>query len=299
MSFVLFVVNNGLMIIQVFNMDRKLFALEKWLESPNWFLTFVIATAVCLLMYLLNAVLGEIRPYNWWGLTYGTLATVLMAGAGLYAVRRRMIKTALRWRLGKNQAWLQFHLYGGTLALLLTLMHSGFRVPSGALDWWLWALSIWVTASGIAGVMLQKWIPQILTSGLMTEVVYERIPELIAELRAKSEKLLQTCADPVKDFYRKNLAVALTSVQPRFIYYLDIAGGIQSRLKGLEYLRRFLPVEEKEKLDRLETYYRTKLEIDAHYTLQKTLRWWMYTHVPLSLVLLILIVFHLFAVWYY
>jgi hypothetical protein len=280
-------------------MDRKLLALKKSVESPRWLWTFVIATAVCLLMYLLNAVLDEIRPYNWWGLTYGTLATILMAGAGLYAVRRRMVKTALRWRLGKNQSWLQFHLYGGALALLLTLMHSSFRVPSGALDWWLWLLSIWVTVSGIVGVMLQQWIPKILTSGLVTEVIYERIPDFIAELRGKSEKLLQTCADPVKDFYRKNLAVALADVQPRFIYYFDITGGIQSRLKGFDYLRRFLPAQEKEKLDRLESYYRTKLEIDAHYTLQKTLRWWMYTHVPLSLVLLILIAYHLFAVWYY
>jgi len=273
--------------------------LRRWVESPDWLTVFLIATAACLLIYLLNAVFAEIRPYNWWGLTYGTLASILMAGAGLYAVRRRMVKTALSWRLGRNQTWLQFHLYGGTLALLLTLMHSGFRVPSGALDWWLWFLSLWVTASGILGVLLQKWIPKILTSGLAMEVVYERIPELINEIRGKSEQLIQTCADPVKDFYRKNIAVALVNTQPRLIYYVDVTGGIQSRLKQFEYLRRFLPSDEKDKLDRLELYYRTKLEIDAHYTLQKTMRWWMYTHVPLSLVLLILIGFHLFAVLYY
>jgi hypothetical protein len=273
--------------------------LKKWIESPVWFRAFVIATAVCLLVYLLNAIVSEIRPYNVWGLSYGTAASILMAGAGLYGLRRRTTKIALKHGLGRAQPWVQFHIYGGTLALLLTFMHSGFHLPTGLLTWWLWILAIWVTASGIFGVLLQKWIPKILASGLATEVVYERIPELINEIREKVEALIQTCADPVKDFYNKNIAVSLLVPQPRLIYYLDITGGIQSRTRQFEYLRSFLSAEDKEELNKLEAFYKTKLEIDAHYTLQRALRWWLYTHVPLSLVLLILIVFHLFAVFYY
>jgi hypothetical protein len=138
-----------------------------------------------------------------------------------------------------------------------------------------------------------------LTSGLATEVIYERIPGLINEIREKANALIQTCPDPVQDFYRKNIAYALAAPQPRLIYYLDITGGIQSRIKDFEFLRGILSSEEKEKLNRLESFYKTKLEIDAHYTLQRTLRWWLYLHVPSSLVLLVLVGFHLFAVLYY
>jgi len=272
---------------------------RNWVESPNWLRAFVIVTAACVAVYVVNIVISEVAPGNWWGLTYGTLASLLMAGAGLYAVRRRMTKTALKLGLGKAQPWLQFHLYGGTLALLLTFMHVGFKIPSGFLTWWLWALSIYITISGLIGVWLQKWIPKILASGLAMEVVLERIPDLIAELRKKSEELIKSCSEPVKNFYRKNVAVALVKEQPRLIYYVDVTGGIQSRLKQFEYLGKFLPTDEKSNLDRLRLYYRTKLEIDAQYTLQKTLRWWMYTHVPLSFVLLLLLAFHLFAVFYY
>ena len=60
-----------------------------------------------------------------------------------------------------------------------------------------------------------------------------------------------------------------------------------------------MPVQEKEKLDRLQSFYKTKLEIDAHYTLQRTLRWWLFLHVPLSLVVLVLMMIHLLSVWYY
>jgi hypothetical protein len=273
--------------------------LQKWVGSPKWFRRFVIATVFCCLVFLLNALIDEIHPYNWWRLSYGAAATILMVGAALFGMRRRIPRMALRLGLGKAQPWLQFHIYGGTLFLLLTLMHSGFDMPKGILTWWLWVLSIWVTVSGIFGALLQKWIPKILTSGLANETLYERIPELIYEIRSRAEALIQTCTDPVKDFYSKKIAVAMLAPQRRLIYYLDITGGIQSRVKQFDYLRSVLSAEEREKLNKLESFYKTKLELDAHFTLQKILRWWLYTHVPVSLLLLILVGFHIFTILYY
>jgi len=260
---------------------------------------FTAAVIVCSAAFLLNAAFADLRPSNIWGLTYGTLAAILMVGMALLSARRRMTKFALKTGLGNAQTWLQFHLYGGALCMLLTFMHTGFRQPHGILTWWLWFLSIWVTASGLLGVILQKWIPRLLTSGLAIEVVYERIPELINEIGEKVNALIETCAEPVKDFYQKKLIMALATPRPRLIYCIDITGGIQSRLKQFDYLRGFLPFEEKEKLNKLEAFYKTKLEIDAHYTLQRIMRLWLYTHVPASIVLLILLGLHLFAVLYY
>jgi len=260
---------------------------------------FVATIIMCGVAFLVNAAFADLRPSNIWGLTYGTLAAILMVGMALLSARRRMTKFALKAGLGNAQSWLQFHLYGGALCMLLTLMHTGFRQPHGVLTWWLWFLSIWVTASGLLGVILQKWIPRLLTSGLAIEVVYERIPELINEISEKVNALIETCAEPVRDFHQKNLALALMTPRPRLIYCIDITGGIQARLKQFEYLRGFLPSEEKEKLNKLEAFYKTKLEIDAHYTLQRIMRLWLYTHVPASLVLLILLGLHLFAVLYY
>jgi len=257
------------------------------------------AIVLCGIVFLLNAAFFDVRPSNIWGLTYGALAAILMIGAALLGLQRRMTKFALKTGLGNAQIWLHFHLYGGALFLLLTFMHTGFRQPHGILTWWLWFLSLWVTASGLLGAVLQKWIPKLLTSGLAIEVVYERIPELIQEIGEKVEALIETCAEPIKDFYQKQIAMALVTPRPRLIYCLDITGGIQSRLKQFDYLRGFLPVAEKEKLNKLEAFYKTKLEIDAHYTLQRLLRLWLYTHVPASLALLVLLGLHLFAVLYY
>lgn len=273
--------------------------IEQWVRSPFWLRVFFVATVVCVLVYAVNLLVSEVHPGNWWGISYGTGATLLMVGAALIGVRRRSMNRAAKQSMGKSRDWLQFHLYAGTLAAILVLMHGGFSLPSGALNWWLWLLTMWITVSGLIGVAIQRVVPRMLASGLTTEVVYERIPELVGQIREGAEKLVETCTDPVRDFYRRNLVSILGSLQPRAIYYIDITGGIQSRVRQFDYLRKVLSSEEKEKLDRLETLFRTKLEMDAHYTLQRALRWWLYSHVPVSLVLLVLIAIHLYAVWYY
>ncbi len=222
-----------------------------------------------------------------------------MVAVALFGLRRRLTRFTKRLGWGHGQAWVQFHVYAGTLFLVLMFMHSGFSLPNGSLAWWLFGLSIWVSVSGLFGVFLQKWIPKILTSGLAIEVLYERIPELITEIRDKSEKLLQLCEEPVREFYGKKIAPSLLAPQVRLIYYIDITGGIQSEVKQFNYLSKLLSAEGRQRLHQLQSYYKTKLELDAHYTLQKALRWWLYLHVPLSLILIFLVGLHVYSIIYY
>lgn len=284
--------------------ERKLksgrsFELKKFVQSPAWFCGFLLSTTICLSVFLLNHLISEIQSGNVWGLSYGVAAAILMIGMALYGVRRRLMKLASKHGWGKSYTWVQFHIYGGVLFLLLVFMHTGFRLPNGALYWWLWSLSIWVTISGLLGVFLQKWVPKILSSALSIEVIYERIPELISEIKKNADNLIAECTQPVKDFYRKQIAASLRKPKAQFIYYVDITGGIQERINQFEFLKKILSDEEKEKLNQLAVLYKSKLEIDAHYTLQKALRSWLYIHLPASIVLLILVAIHLFAVFYY
>lgn len=241
---------------------------------------------------LVVAATGRGEPGDPWSVGFGVAATLFMLVAVLYAARRRTVKLGL----GRTRTWLQFHLYGGFLFMVLTLMHSGWRIPAGALTQWILGLSLWVSASGIIGVLIQKWIPRMITSGLSIEAHYHRIPELVGEIRRKAEALLATSDDLIRDFYQLNLATALATPRPRFIYYMDITGGAQARSREFEHLAKVLPAAEREKLDQLQSLYRTKLELDAHYTLQRTLRWWLYGHAPLSFLLVILVAIHIYSV---
>ncbi len=269
--------------------------LQKWVQEPRWLLAFACVVVAGILVFAMNMLISEINPGNWWGLGYGIVAGLLMLGDVLYAAKRRLPRLAL----GSSKVWVQFHIYGGTLFGMFVLMHSGFRLPVGLMNWLLWGLSLWVTLSGLFGVFLQRWIPKTLSSGLSIEAVYERIPDLVTQIRERSNKLVGDSTETLRDFYQRNVASVLVGPSRKAIYFVDVTGGIQTQMRRFEYVRSILNQQEKEKLDALETMYRTKLELDAHYTLQRPLRWWLYTHVPLSFVLVLLVILHIYVVVMY
>lgn len=268
---------------------------NKWFQSPPWLMGFGAVVGLCLLAYVVNVLVGRVHPGSAWGIGYGIAAVVVGAGVFAYAARRRTIPK----RLGRTWFYLQFHVYGGVVFLLLVFMHVGFRVPQGILTWWLWLVSIWVVGTGLFGVVLQKWIPTILNSGLSVELNYDRIPEIVDALRERAEALVESGDYQLRTFYRKNLATAMAGPQTRLIYFFDITGGLQARTEQFGYVRGLLPPEEEPTLDALQALFRTKLEADAHYTLQRALRTWLYLHVPFAVVLVVLLVLHLYAVLFY
>ncbi len=269
--------------------------LEK--RAARWLGGFLASLAVALAAYLINLWTSEVRPDSVWGLSYGVAASLLMGGALLLGLRRRTMRASSRFRLGSSRGWLLFHVYGGLLFLLLVLMHSGFRLPDGVVTWWLLGLSVVTVASGLVGVGLQQWIPRALSSGLSLEILHDRIPDLVAEIRERAETLIESCDEPVRALYAKRMAPLLENPIRRPIYFIDITGGIQARLKDFSFLRPFLSADQQAKVGELEDLFRAKLEVDAHATLQRVLRLWLYSHIPVSLLLLVFLVLHLYSVW--
>ena len=259
---------------------------------------FLLATAAAAAAWAANLVLAEVHPGNAWSLAYGVAAAALLLLAAAYGARRRMMRVASRFRAGSAAGWLGLHVWGGSLFLLLLLMHSGFRLPTGAITGWLWWLSWWTVASGIAGRMLQRWIPRLLASGLTTEVLYERIPELVEDVRGRAAELAAGAHEAIAALHR-GLEPELAAPRRRWLFFVDITAGRERRRREFGHLRRLLGGEDRQRLDRLEELYRTKLEADAHYTLQHALRLWLYLHVPAAVLLVALLAAHLYAVWAY
>ncbi len=268
-------------------------------EARAWRLGSAGVGAALVLLLLVNVAMGDLRPSAGFGLAYGVLAAVAMLGAAALAVRRRTMRLSTRLGLGRTRAWLYFHLYGGTLFALLVLMHTGFQLPAGVLGWWLWLLSLWTVLTGFLGLALQQWIPKALGSGLGLEVHYDRIPELVAELRDRAEELASTASEPVRQLHQRQVAPELAAPTRRWRYFIDPTGSIHARLRAFEYLRGLLGGDDRDGVTELEALLRAKLEMDAHYTLQWALRSWLYLHVPTSLVLVVLVVVHVGTIVYY
>ena len=188
-----------------------------------WLAGFGIACLIAILVYVANIFFGELHPANTWGISYGITATVLFLGVMVYSFRRRMMGVR---KLPRTWIYLQFHVYGGGLFLLFMFMHANFQLPNGVITWWLWILSIWIVISGLIGIVIQKWIPTVLNTGLTTEVHYDRIPTLIEASGVKAQKLMSMSGELVRDFYKKHLENAFNAPQPRLMYYLDAASSI-------------------------------------------------------------------------
>ncbi|HXI03267.1 MAG TPA: hypothetical protein VNI57_08825, partial [Candidatus Saccharimonadales bacterium] len=225
----------------------------------------------------------------------GILAAILLTLCYSLGLRKRFKQRAL----GATIGWLQFHIYGGTLFLVLLLMHTGFRLPTGLFSWIIFLLSLVVAVSGFVGTLLQKWIPYSLAHGTQVEAIYERIPELVGKLRDEADALARGTSKQFLDFFRAEAVPALAGPQPSMSFLLDVTGGIHQRLAVFEHVTPFLTAEEKERLEDLRQILLEKNGLDAQMSLQRILRGWTWFHVPASSILFVMMLIHIGVALYY
>jgi hypothetical protein len=80
---------------------------------------------------------------------------------------------------------------------------------------------------------------------------------------------------------------------------LDVRTGRERALAPFVRMTQFVDDAEKEKVEDLITIYVEKLELDAHFSLQRILRTWLVLHVPPAGLLMGLMLIHVFTwLWY-
>jgi hypothetical protein len=233
-------------------------------------------------------------PKRGLGLAFGVSAASLLLFEMAYPLRRARSS-------GAAQEWLRKHVYWGCLAPLLVYLHAG-GLPHGAMGWWLWGLTAWVTASGLVGVALRRWIPARLAAELEVEAVYERIPDLVAGLKEEAEAVVIDASERVEDFYHDRLRDRLTAVRPFSLeLVLDVQAGRERDLAPFRNMVRFVEEAERAKVEELAGIYARKLALDAHHSNQVLLRGWLLwtLHLPASGLLLGVLAIHVLAwIWF-
>lgn len=237
-----------------------------------------------------------LEPGSSVGMGFGVAAAVMLLVVMLYSVRRSVPSVR---SLGPARPYLEIHLYGGLLFLLLVLMHTGFGLPSGGLNITLWLVAIWVVASGLLGLALQAWVPRLLEAETSMEAHAERIPELVAEVRGRADQAARDGGRRVEAFYHRELAPEMAAPPPGPGVLLARGRSLRRRDREFTHLERMVDAEAAPALEELRRLYRTKLDLDLHHTLQRTLRVWLYLHLPLGIVLLALFGLHLFFILYF
>lgn len=217
---------------------------------------------------------------------------VLILFLAAYNVRKKITSIPMI----KSSTWLQAHIYVGYISIFIFLLHISFRIPNG-LNEILLALSfVLVVFSGIFGLYISRRFPIQMTQRNGT-VIYEEIFKNILGLRERAEATVFDCMkdsnqSTLADFYVYRLAPYFS--RPKN-FWNHCVGSSRHLLKlgtAVNGVKRYLSEKEIESLKQLERLIEEKNELDFQYTMQTLLKRWLFLHIPLSYVLIVLGSFH-------
>lgn len=237
---------------------------------------------------------GTAHGGSFWGLGYGIAASALVLLLTAFGWRKR----AYRSKLGTLEGWLQAHVYLGVLVLLVALFHSGFRfedrVATAAL-----ATMAAVVVSGLVGAAFYTVYPRLLTevqSNLSTAEISERLNRLAASMA----RLVAGRSRAFEGVYRE---VASSGAPRGLAGWRLLFGRMPGESEGWSRLLGRVPPEEQEALRQLLVLARQHRELHLRLAYQERyknlLDVWLWVHLPLTVLLLVLIVAHVVAALYF
>jgi hypothetical protein len=220
----------------------------------------------------------------------------IMVFLALFNLRKKLSMLPL----GNASTWLLLHAIGGVLAVATFWLHTQSVWPNGIYERALAILFYLTVLSGIVGYIVQRVYPSKLTQ-TGVEVIYDRIPGHIDELRAKAEALVLKCCDETRvDTLGQHYLDTMEWFFRRPRFGLSHVGGSQRSRQWIRQqdanVRRYLNEEERTYLDQLTGLATQKNRIDVHYALQSVLKRWLVFHIPITVALMTLSVWHLMVV---
>jgi hypothetical protein len=205
--------------------------------------------------------------------------------------------------LFSSESWLQFHIYAGLITSVLFVVHVSYRRPSGWFESVLACLYVLVMLSGFYGLFLSRTIPKRLTTR-GGEVLFERIPGIRRLIADRAETLaLKSVHDAksttIADFYARELKDFFSGTRNVMLHYFEVQSPLQQLLTKIEDLNRYLSAGERATLSEIAELVRQKDSLDYHYSLQLSLKLWLFAHIPLTYGLLLWTLAHIVLVFAY
>lgn len=255
------------------------------------------------------------------GLAYGIAGLLLILFLLFQAVRKRWHRCVF----GKNEAWVNAHIYAGLLAMVLIFMHAGFQFREMGATVAAGLLSV-VVVSGIIGSILYTVIPRHLhevKGNLPAQEVSDQMNKLAGNIdemsQNKSDSFRLACQCFLEmETPRRLLGFTLTfgkikSQQENFSRRqedkmhgipLGKTQGQQGKInRRLEDIIQAIPASEQAQLQQVLSFRKQLRELHTQFRrqmkLKNILESWLYLHVPFSVAMVLAIMIHLLIVAYY
>ena len=204
-------------------------------------------------------------------------------------------------RLGTSKFWLRLHICLGIFSGVLFFVHIGWSWPIGTFRQIFAVCFLVVFFSGLLGWWISRAFPKMLTVAGY-ETPFDRIPHVRSALRKDAEGLVLTGVDGqtspiIAKFYSEKLGMFFTKPCNWWAHVRRSRAPQAAHASQFDEVERYVKKGERELLDSLRELVAQKHLLDYQYSLQLTLRLWLFIHIPLSYSLLILSVLHIVLVY--
>jgi len=227
----------------------------------------------------------------------GIVGLVGIAAVMTYSARKQVY----RRRAGPLRYWLLAHVYLGSIAGILLLLHGG-RSSGGLLTSMLMVSFDLVILSGLFGIACYLVVPRIMTS-------IEGDPLLFEDLKARREELRQTLAlidirnDELRKLIEKKVRRRFLSIRYLLRQYLRrelLSGMLAEAREEFEVEAVSLPDPDarRQLIEAVETSA-TLRRVDSLIYLHQLLKLWLAPHVVSSALMLALLVVHIIQVVFF
>lgn len=245
------------------------------------------------------------------GLLYGTIGFLIF----VFAVALGGRKKKPTWPLGRVETWVKAHIWMTILTIPLVGYHCGWAWGSPHTTWLL-LFYITVMLSGFFGLAMQQFMPKLMKDRLPREIVYDQISSIRQHLVESAQRLKKECtpdnlatvgksrtAPVVATEYASDDRLAEEAIvaflDELAIPYLKMGRGTKHKLGTprdsdsafrqlkLDVTPKFLP-----RVEELEAWCTERRQTDLQTTLHRWLHGWLLVHVPVSLILIVITLWH-------
>jgi hypothetical protein len=234
---------------------------------------------------------------SWLGYTLGTISAGLVFWMAWYGIRKRRYRSS-----GTTQAWLSAHIYLGTALTFIATFHSGFHYGLN-IHTLTYGLLMIVVISGFFGNYAYMIYPRLMTEN-MGEDNLDGLLLRIAEADKMARQIALMMPDDINNTV--NRACRETSIG---IGLLEQLRGFQPdcptamAVQELTVLGQDLPTEQRKLYRDLYSLMvrRESLVKRARQDLMYRARmgFWLYFHVPFAIALIMAMIAHVLAVFFY